>query len=106
VAERAMVGLVALVPQVADAVSVPVIATGGIADARAIAAALILGASAAQIGTAFLRSKESSIPPAYADQLGRTEADETMVTRSFSGRPGRCVANSYARAATAVLRAD
>ncbi len=104
-AERAMVGLVALVPQVADAVSVPVIATGGIADARAIAAALILGASAAQIGTAFLRSKESSIPPAYADQLGRTEADETMVTRSFSGRPGRCVANSYARAATAVLPA-
>ena len=68
-AESGMVGLIALVPQVVDAVSIPVIATGGIADARGVAAALALGASAVQIGTAFLRSQESSVPGAYAQQL-------------------------------------
>jgi nitronate monooxygenase len=99
-AERQMVGLVALVPQVADAVSVPVIATGGIADARGVAAALVLGASAVQIGTGFLRCPEAKMPRAYAEQLARTEAHETMVTRAFSGRPGRGVANAYARAAS------
>jgi nitronate monooxygenase len=100
-AEREQVGLLALVPQVADAVSIPVIATGGIADARTIAACLILGASAVQIGTAFLRCPEAKTPKAYADRLARTEAHETMITRSFSGRPGRAVANPYARAAAA-----
>lgn len=99
-AERQMVGLMALVPQVVDAVSVPVIAAGGIADARGIAAALVLGASAVQIGTGFLRCPEANMPRAYADQLARTEAHETMVTRAFSGRPGRGVANAYARAAS------
>lgn len=99
-AERQMAGLMALVPQVVDAVSVPVIATGGIADARGIAAALVLGASAVQIGTAFLRCPEANIPRAYADQLARTEPHETMVTRAFSGRPGRAVANAYARTAS------
>src|SRR5215469_5002913 len=99
-AEREMVGLMALVPQVVDAVSVPVIATGGVADARGIAAALVLGASAVQIGTGFLRCPEAKTPRAYADQLARTEAHETMVTRAFSGRPGRGVANAYARAAS------
>jgi nitronate monooxygenase len=100
-AERAMVGLISLVPQVVDAVRVPVIAAGGIADARTVAASLILGASAVQIGTGFLRSQESNIPPAYANTLGRTEAHETIVTRRFSGRPGRSVANAYARASNA-----
>lgn len=99
-AERQMAGLMALVPQVVDAVSVPVIATGGIADARGIAAALVLGASAVQIGTALLRCPEANIPRAYADQLARTEPHETMVTKAFSGRPGRAVANAYARAAS------
>ncbi len=100
-AERQMVGLMSLLPQVVDTVTVPVIATGGIADGRAIAAALILGASAAQIGTAFLRSPEAKMHPAYADRLAHTEAHETMITRAFSGRPGRSVATAYVRAADA-----
>lgn len=100
-AERQMVGLISLVPQVADAVSVPVIAAGGIADAREIAASLILGASAVQIGTGFLRCPEARLPPAYADRLALTEAHETMITRAFSGRPGRSVATAYVRAADA-----
>jgi nitronate monooxygenase len=100
-AEQQMVGLMALLPQVVDAVAVPVIAAGGIADARAIAAALILGASAVQIGTGFLRSPEAKIHPAYADRLARTEAHQTRVTRAFSGRPGRSAATAYVRAADA-----
>jgi nitronate monooxygenase len=97
-AERQMVGLIALVPQVADAVSLPVIAAGGIADPRSIAAALILGASAVMIGTGFLRSPESSVHPAYADRLGTTEAHDTMLTRAFTGRAGRAISNAYVRA--------
>jgi nitronate monooxygenase len=100
-AEFQLVGLMSLLPQVCDAVAVPVIAAGGIADARAVAAALILGASAVQIGTAFLRSPEAKMHPAYADRLARTEAHETAITRAFSGRPGRSVATEYVRAANA-----
>ena len=100
-AERRMVGLLALLPQVADAVSVPVIAAGGIADARGVAAALVLGASAVMIGTGFLRCPESKINPVWAERLGQTEADETMITRAFSGRPGRSIATSYVRASAA-----
>jgi len=100
-AERQMVGLIALLPQVVDAVDIPVIATGGVADGRGIAAALILGASAVQVGTGFLRSPEAKMPSAYADRLARTEAHETMVTRAFSGRPGRSAATEYVLAASA-----
>ena len=100
-AERQMVGLIALLPQVVDAVNVPVIATGGIADARGVAAALILGAGAVQIGTGFLRSPEAMIHPAYADRLAQTEAHETMVTSALTGRPGRSVATAYVRASAA-----
>jgi nitronate monooxygenase len=100
-AEQQMVGLMALLPQVVDAVAVPVIAAGAIADARGIAAALILGASAVQIGTGFLRAPEAKTHPAYAGRLAHTEAHETMVTRAFSGRPGRSVATAYVRAAAA-----
>jgi nitronate monooxygenase len=100
-AERQMVGLMALLPQVVDAVALPVIAAGGIADARGIAAALILGASAVHIGTGFLRSPEAKTHPAYAERLAHTEANETMVTRAFSGRPGRSIATAYVRAAAA-----
>ena len=95
-----MVGLIALLPQVVDAVTVPVIAAGGIADARGVAAALILGASAVEIGTGFLRSPEAKMHPAYADRLAQTDAHETMITRAFSGRPGRSVATAYVRAAS------
>jgi nitronate monooxygenase len=100
-AEHQMVGLIALLPQMVDAVNLPVIATGGIADARAMAAALILGASAVQIGTGFLRSPEAMMPQPYADRLAKTEAHETRVTRAFSGRPGRSVATAYVLASMA-----
>jgi nitronate monooxygenase len=99
-AESAMVGLFALAPAVADAVRVPVIAAGGIADARGVAAALLLGASAVQIGTGFLRSPEAQLPKAWADALGQAAPEDTLVTRAFSGRAGRSLATAYARAAS------
>jgi nitronate monooxygenase len=99
-AEREMVGLFSLLPAVADAVHVPVVATGGIADARGLAAALMLGASAVQIGTGFLRTPEAGIHPAWADALARVEPEDTIVTRVFSGRAGRSIATDYVRAAS------
>jgi nitronate monooxygenase len=100
-AEAQVVGLMALLPQVVDAVSIPVIATGGIADGRGVAAALILGASAVQIGTGFLRTPEAQIHPVWAQKLGQTEAHDTRITRAFSGRPGRSVSTRYVEAAAA-----
>jgi len=100
-AERRMVGLLALVPAAVDAVKIPVVATGGIGDARGVAAALLLGASAAQIGTALLRCPEAKLNPAWADALVRTAPEDTIVSRVFSGRPGRSIATAYVRAATA-----
>jgi nitronate monooxygenase len=99
-AERDMVGLFSLIPAVVDAVRVPVVATGGIADGRTIAAALTLGASAVQIGTGFLRCPEARIHQAWADAIGRTLPEQTQVSRVFSGRAGRSVATAYVRAAT------
>jgi len=98
--ETQQVGLFALLPAVVDAVRVPVIATGGIGEARGVAAALLLGASAVQIGTGFLRCPETRLAPAWADAIGRTQPEDTIVTRAFSGRPGRAIANDYARAAS------
>jgi nitronate monooxygenase len=100
-AERRQVGLFALLPAVVDAVDVPVVATGAIADARGIAAALMLGASAVQIGTGFLRCPEAKTNPAWADALARTAPEDTVVSRVFSGRAGRSIATDYVRAATA-----
>lgn len=100
-AEQRAVGLFALLPAVADAVGVPVIAAGGIADGRGIAAALLLGASAVQIGTGFLRTPEAGIPSAWADALGAARPEETVLSRVFSGRAGRSLATEYVRAATA-----
>lgn len=98
-AERRQVGLFALLPAVVDAVGIPVVATGGIADARGVAAALLLGASAVQIGSGFLRCPEAKIHPAWAEAMGRTAPEDTIVTRAFSGRAGRAIATDYARAA-------
>jgi nitronate monooxygenase len=98
-AESELVGLFSLVPSVVDAVHVPVVATGGIADGRGVAAALLLGASAVQIGTGFLRCPESQIHPVWADALAHTPPEGTAITRAFSGRAGRGVATAYVRAA-------
>ena len=86
-------GLFALVPQVVDAVSVPVIAAGGIADGRTVAAAFMLGASGVQLGTAFLRCKEANVTDAYRAALGAADDSSTMVTDIMSGRPARVIKN-------------
>jgi len=94
-AEQALIGTVALVPQVVDAVRVPVIASGGIMDGRGILAALALGARAVQMGTAFLAAKEAGTSPAYREALLKAREDQTTVTRAFSGRMARGIENEF-----------
>ena len=91
----ALVGTMALVPQVVDAVQVPVIAAGGIADGRGMAAALMLGAQAVQIGTAFLTTAEAATNQLYRDALTAAEDTLPTVTKSFSGKPARGLRNRY-----------
>ncbi len=93
--EKGHVGTLALVPQVVDAVSIPVIAAGGIGDGRGIAAALALGASAVQLGTAFLTCPESATHPIYRRALNEARDDQTRITHAFSGRPARGLENRY-----------
>lgn len=100
-AEAQMIGLFSLIPSIVDAVDLPVVATGGIADARGVAAALMLGASAVQVGTGFLRCPEAGIAPAWADALANTQPEDTRITRAFSGRPGRSIATGFVKAAAA-----
>jgi nitronate monooxygenase len=90
-----MVGGISLVPQVVDAVHVPVIAAGGIMDGRGIVAALALGASAVQMGTAFLVCHESGVPEAYKEAILTAREDQTRITRAFSGRPARGIENRF-----------
>ncbi len=100
-AEAHQVGLFALVPAIVDAVRIPVIATGAIADARGVAAACMLGAAAVQIGTGFLRSPEAQIHAAWAEAMANTRPEGTVLTRAFSGRAGRSIETAYVRAAAA-----
>lgn len=95
--EGALIGTMALVPQLVDALDIPVIAAGGIADARGVAAAQALGASAVTVGTAFLLVDECPLSPAYRTALrAACDADLTL-TRAFSGRLARGVANRVTR---------
>jgi nitronate monooxygenase len=97
-AEARLIGLFSLLPAAADVVKVPLVAAGGIGDGRGVVAALLLGASAVQVGTALLRCPEAKIPAAWADAIGRTLPEETTITRWFSGRPGRSITTAYVRA--------
>src|SRR5215472_577381 len=90
-------GTFALVPQVVDAVKVPVIAAGGIADGRGIAAAFALGAAGVQIGSAYLRCPESKVSPLARAALAEARDDSTVLTNVMTGRPARGVANRAMR---------
>ncbi|ONG49001.1 2-nitropropane dioxygenase [Pseudoroseomonas deserti] len=87
----------ALVPQVVDAVAVPVIAAGGIADGRGLVAALALGAAGVQIGTAFLHTPEARLPAPHRAALARAQDDQTALTNLFTGRPARGILNRLMR---------
>jgi nitronate monooxygenase len=91
------VGTMALVPQIVDSVKVPVIAAGGIADARGIVAAFALGAAAVQIGTAYLLCPEAKISAVYRQALRNAKDNETVVTNVFTGRPARGIVNRLIR---------
>lgn len=91
------VGTFALVPQVADAVSVPVIAAGGISDPRGVAAAMMLGASGVQVGTAYLFCPEARIAPIHRDALRNAATSQTVLTNVFTGHPARSIVNRAVR---------
>ncbi len=100
--EGGLAGTLTLVPQIVDAVRVPVVAAGGIMDGRGIAAAFALGASAVALGTAFLACPESGASRPYKDAvLARRDADETTLTRAFSGRWARGIRNRFTEALAA-----
>ena len=90
-------GTFALIPRVVAAVRVPVIAAGGIADARGVAAALSLGASAVQIGTTYLLCPEATTSPVYRAALRSPDAEHTALTNLISGRPARGIVNRLMR---------
>ena len=96
-AEASLVGTFALVPQVADAVRIPVVAAGGVADRRGVAAAFALGASGVQVGTAFLRTRQSAAPAAHRRAIPTTAAEDTVLTRAMSGRLARGAGNRAIR---------
>ncbi|KTS82525.1 2-nitropropane dioxygenase [Microbacterium testaceum] len=94
---QSLVGTFALIPQVVDAVDVPVIAAGGIADRRGVAAALALGAAGVQVGTAFLRTRQSAATPGHRDAIAEATDVDTVLTRAMSGRLARGIPNRAMR---------
>ena len=95
--EDSLVGTFALVPQVVDAVGVPVIAAGGVADRRGVAAAFALGASGVQVGTAFLRARESAATEGHRRAIAEAGDTDTVLTRAMSGRLARGIPNRALR---------
>lgn len=93
--EQSCIGLMALIPQVAASVKIPIVAAGGMMNGRGIAASLLLGAQAAQLGTAFLNCPESGIASAWRTQLLQACDDSTRLTRTFTGRPARGIVNDF-----------
>ena len=93
--DQANIGGMALIPQIVDAVRVPVIAAGGITDGRGIAAALALGASGALIGTRFIATRESGAPDFYKQALLKADSDATTVTDKFTGMYARVLRNAF-----------
>lgn len=94
---ESLVGTFSLVPQVARAVSVPVVAAGGIADSRGVGAAMLLGADAVQVGTGFLATAQSGASAVHRAALRSANARTTVLTRLFSGRTARGIANRFVR---------
>jgi nitronate monooxygenase len=94
-AKESLIGLMSLIPQTTDSVKVPVIAAGGIMDGRGLVAAKILGAKGVQMGTAFLTCQESGANQAHKDAILEANEDQTILTRSFSGKLARGIKNSF-----------
>ena len=90
-----LIGTMALVPQMVDALTVPVIASGGIMDGRGLVAALVLGASAVQMGTAFLTCDESNTSSMHQQKILEGHEDSTCITSVFTGKPVRCFKNEF-----------
>src|SRR3990170_8406861 len=93
--QHAAIGTMALVPQIVEAVRVPVVAAGGIATGRGVLAALALGASGVLIGTRFVASRESRAPDYYKEQLRTRDSDSTVITDAFSGLYARVIRNTF-----------
>jgi enoyl-[acyl-carrier protein] reductase II len=89
------IGALALVPQVRDAVRIPVLAAGGISDGRGVAAALALGAAGVVVGTRFIATPEAQAAQVYREALLSAADDSTTRTRCYTGKPARCIRNSY-----------
>lgn len=93
--EKSMVGLMSLIPQAADHVTIPVIAAGGIMDGRGLIASIFLGAKAVQMGTAFLTCVESGAHPIHKEKILHSKENEIVITRSFSGKCARGIENQF-----------